>query len=129
MNRIRGSRLTFLAVIVLIPLVLVACQDCNQCENFCWELCPMCAPFFGHPIFCPLCIIFAYKPCWNIFCDRFPGCDDSEPSSADCTDNPNECAVSSEYYQAAIQFCEDYPEECQEAFDSWVESLDEEAIE
>jgi hypothetical protein len=34
----------------------------------------------------------------------------------------------SENYQAAIQLCEEYPEECQEAFDAWVESLEKEAI-
>jgi len=28
---------------------------------------------------------------------------------------------------AAIEYCEEDPEECQEYFDSWVESLDEES--
>ncbi len=43
--------------------------------------------------------------------------------SLECTEDPDECAATFEYYQdAAIEFCEEYPEQCQEAFDAWAEA-------
>jgi hypothetical protein len=46
-----------------------------------------------------------------------------------CEKNPDECTATFEYYQnASIPFCEEYPEACQQAFDSWAESFEEEAI-
>jgi hypothetical protein len=37
----------------------------------------------------------------------------------------DECAATFEQLQmSAAQFCDEYPEECQKAFDAWVESVD-----
>jgi len=44
---------------------------------------------------------------------------------AACEENPDECAATFEQLQlAAIEFGEEYPEECQQALDTWVESLE-----
>jgi hypothetical protein len=43
-----------------------------------------------------------------------------------CEENPEACAATWEHIQIeAIQFCEQYPEECQEAFEAYVESFGE----
>jgi hypothetical protein len=63
-------------------------------------------------------IICAYTACLYPFLDK------------EGAGNPDECAATFEQLQLeAIQFCEAYPEECQEYFDSYVESLDTEARE
>jgi hypothetical protein len=47
-----------------------------------------------------------------------------------CEGTPGECIATWEHYQdAAIQYCEEYPEECQQYLDAWVESLDTDAEE
>ena len=123
MNRIRRSGLVCLAVFLLIPMLLVGCV--NSYEECCDVLTNFCAGFFDfHPpvgqYIGTACLLWGIVWCDVTF--RFT-------TSQERTDNPDECAASFEQLQlAAIQFCEKYPEECQQAFDSLVESLDEEAI-
>jgi len=50
--------------------------------------------------------------------------------STECLETPEECAAMYTYYQQEVaQLCEEYPEECQQAFDSWLEASDAEAEE
>jgi len=119
MNRIIRSRLTGIAVVLLL-VVLSGCQQLCFSE-ICVPVCVMLMPpDFNHPfdpwIFLGGCCLGCAGLCREVFPLFF-------------TDNSAECAATFEYYQdAAIQLCQEYPEECQEYFDAWVASLDEEAI-
>ena len=70
----------------------------------------------------PLCVFtfaacFALGGCWLLPAEY-------------CAEDPEDCAVMYAYYQQEVaQLCEEYSEECQEAFDTWVQSLDEEDTE
>lgn len=117
MNRTRRSRLIAIAVVLIIPLVLMGCRDYEECAFGCIDLC---GPLFGLGCMavCPMWCANFY-PFWYPF----------GPSQA-CTESPDECATTFEQMQmSAIEFCEEYPVECQQAFDTWVESLEEEAEE
>jgi len=42
-----------------------------------------------------------------------------------CEEDPDECVATYERFQlAAIDRCEEYPEECRQAFAAWVASMD-----
>jgi len=96
------SRLACLAVVLLVPVLYVGCGDeeYSRCVIEC---------FFQH-FHLDLCF-FVCNPNTTIV--------DSEMSAEDI-----------EYYQEQLSnYCEEHPEECQQAFDMWVEAFDEEAIE
>jgi hypothetical protein len=118
MNPMNRLGLSGIAVVLLLPLVLTGC--CEVCA-VCIGLCQIGCLFDGH----------CTGPC-NIMCLYTPACLGciAPYLSQGCTENPDECAATVEQLQTtAIQFCDQYPEECQQAFDSWVESLEEEEIE
>jgi len=116
MNRMIRSRLSCLAVVLLIPVVLCGCEEVIV------GLCGLiCSPF---PIFAPgpgtVFFLFCVMDCLGIV--------QATEDSQMCLENPDECAATYEQLQlAAIDFCEEYPEECQQAFDAWVKSPDTEA--
>ena len=127
MNRIRRSRLSAIAVVLLIPMILIGCnsEECAKtvtgvCVLACAGPCIVGTLDYGYPI--PhLCILGCVALCYNTLSGVC-----ALPYLA-CTEDPDECAATWEQMQTTvIQFCEDYPEECQQAFDTWVESLDEE---
>jgi len=115
MNRMRRSRLlSGIVVVMFLPVILTGC--CEVCPGECGDICT--------PLFWVLPLYFiCFDSCMSFFC---PQCENPW-SSFDCTENPNGCAPTLEQMQiAAIEFCNDHPQECQQAFDAWVESLDEE---
>ena len=117
MNRTRSFRLTCLAVVLLLAVVFSGCTDCDGCLRFAGIFCP---PEILGVLAFP-CILFAAIA----LC---PGC--YGLPTPKCINNPDECAATYEQMQlTAIELCEEYPEECQEYFDSWVESFEEEAEE
>jgi hypothetical protein len=108
MNRVVRSRLSGIAVLLITPLVLIGCMNCDICSTFCYEVCP--------DVGCMLI-------CGFTLCGHCAG------APQGCTENADECAATSEYYQAAIQFCEEYPEDCARILDALVGSLDTDAEE
>jgi len=67
-------------------------------------------------------------PCLSI-CNDMHDCR-FQTIAAAFTETPDECAATFEQLQTtAIEFCEKYPEECQQAFDTWLEASDTEAEE
>ena len=121
MNRMIRSRLSSIAVVLIVSTALVGC--CELCGVTCyvltlgivWPLLYICACAL-----CPVCVA-DISPCYS---------DISAAMSQLCEEYPDQCAATFEYYQnASIPFCEEYPETCQQAFDAWVESLEEEEIE
>ena len=139
MNRIMRSRLGRLLLLLLVPVVLAGwtCPGSGCCEE-----CPLsmvmvvacvvpCVPlasifYCGHEDHPMACIGNIYMQfswvCIFVCASLF--------AWLPCTENPDEYTATFEQFQlAAIQFCEEYPEECQEAFDTWAESLDTEAEE
>ena len=111
MNRIIRSRLSCLAVLLLAPLALFACTNCDDCVGACYGVC---FPALINPLVYLMCV----GTCAGEFCTY--ACDFTE------LQQDSKYTPAFEYYQAAIEFCEEYPEECQQAFDAWVESMDEE---
>ncbi len=115
MNRMRKSRLGVIAVVLLVPTILMGCNQYG-CAALCglFVYLPCNEQGLG-----PLCVFmfaacFALGGCWLLPAEY-------------CGEDPEECAAMYEQFQiAGIEFCEEHPEECQEAFDTWVESLDEE---
>ena len=113
MNRIIRSRLSRIAVLVAVSMAVVGCMDCNTCIE------DICLPTL---IFVQYCIAILCPKCIQ----GLDGSDCSAATSQICEDNPNECTATWEQMQlSAIQFCGENPGECQEAFDVWVESLEE----
>ena len=111
MNRTRRSRLSSIAVLVIVSMAVVGCNNCDVCFSFCG--------LFGFGFF-PFCLSFLCPVCLSSDC--------SAAISEFCEDNPDECAGKWEqFHLAAIEFCQEYPQECQEVFDAWVGALDEEA--
>lgn len=120
MNHTTRSMLGCLGLVLLLPLLLTAC-NCTPCERKCDYWCEP-HPIPGMELLCiqdcvlrkcPLCVLLDYLGL-----------------SQACEENPDECVATFGYYQdAVIQICEEYPEECQQAFDSWVESVDTDAKE
>jgi hypothetical protein len=114
MNRMIRSRLSGVSVVVLLALLFAGCGD------VCLVVC-MPSVVIGcfnlleeNLLFLPLCAGAALLSCSTL-------CGVELPMS--CSENPDECAATYEQLQlAAIQFCEEYPEECQEAFDAWTEA-------
>ncbi len=104
MTRITKSRLTGIAVVLLLPLVLGSCSTCEECIQAMEDSAELFCPPGSDPN-CPI----GYAIFWTLLC--LPVCVGYSPTS-DC--NPPEIA----------QSCIDNPEECQEYFDAWVESLD-----
>jgi len=118
MNRMTKSQLTGVVVVLLLANSLLGCT-CNQCLIGCTDFCLG----LDDPSSAQNCIF----PCVFVWCPI--ACTGTEANQT-CTDNSDERAAMYEYYQdAAIQICEEYPEECQEAFDTYIESLDEEDTE
>ena len=113
MNRMIRSRLSGVSVVLLLALVLAGCGD--VCLVVCMpSLVIGCFNLLDENLlFLPLCAGAALLSCSTL-------CGVELPMS--CAENPDECAATYEQLQlAAIQFCEEYPEECQEAFDAWAE--------
>jgi hypothetical protein len=112
MHRKIESRLGSIAVVLIAFMVIIGCTPCTECWDECLYICDFDVDPFGLEstclvncpiLLCPLCYI-----------------------SPTCTENPDECAATFGQFQlAAIEFCEQYPEQCQQAFDTWVESMDE----
>ena len=121
MNGMIWSRLSLVAVLSVIVLVLAGCQQIclymvpTVCFGVCGLAVPDLASLFG--LSCLLvCLAGGASNCGGM-------------ASQACADDPDECAATLEQMQsAAIQFCGEYPEECQEAFETWVDSLEEEVI-
>lgn len=127
MNRMITSRLSGIAVVLLIPIILLGCNE-ETCINAVFGVCGLgCSLPCGYaslfiPDFFPACAVMC-----GFFCyfDLVESC-----YSLNCTGDPDECAATFEQLQLeAIRFCEEYPDECQQAFDAWVEPLDTEAME
>jgi hypothetical protein len=118
MNRISRSGFSAIAIILTAPLGLMGCLDCDRCNYVCYESC-LDTGLLPLMVFCQ---VFAGR-CMYLLC---PSC--ILATSQDCENDPDKCTAMSENYQAAIQLCNEYPEECQQAFDAWVESLEKEAI-
>ena len=128
MNRILRSRLSIIAYVLLIPIILLGC-DPESCREAAIAVCTIgCTPPCGlasliDPFLYFWCMLACGVVClspWAEVC----------PSSLACAENPEQCAASFEQLQlAAIEFCDEHPEECQQAFDAWVASLDEEDTE
>jgi len=98
MNRIGRSRLTCLAIVLLISFPLSACMDCTLCGYWCLLEClPQIEEW---PTFYETC----FTPCqreWCFHCNP----DEILQGTAD------ECSATFDQMQlAAIQFCEEYPE-------------------
>jgi hypothetical protein len=106
MNRVMRSKSIGLVAILIPSLFVVGCNPCQQCilawmtqQNMDFLEALFVCTFFGG------------------------GC---LPET--WVQTPDECSATLEQPQdAAMQFCGTYPEECREAFDVWVESLDTEA--
>jgi len=106
-------------MILLFGLVLVGCTE-GELQKLCFEMCGgVCLPlvFIGGPYFWAAC----WSECDMEYCGGFYHY---------CLENPYDpnCATFYDSQIAATQLCEEYPEECQEAFESYVESFEEEAI-
>jgi len=105
MNRILRPRLIIIAALLITPLVLVGCLTCDECVNLFERLClPLLDEGNIGFFYCMFGLEF-------FFCFDCP----EGTSTAEC--NSTEI----------VQSCIDDPEQCQEAFDAWVESFDEEA--
>ena len=116
MNRMRRSRLSCIAVLLIVSMAIVGCANCELCIGYCAYT------------FVPVCIIPPFSIACMVWCAQAlcPHCIGTG-AYQDCAETPDECTATVEQLQTtAIQFCEEYPEECQEYFDAWVESLDEE---
>jgi len=114
MNRIIRSRLGIIAVILILPMALVGCNNCGVCSI----VIPLLAwgnivfALFWGMLLCPHCVSSADLTAISEFCEE----------------NPDECVATWEQMQTvAIEYCETNPEECQQAFDIWVEGIEEEA--
>ena len=109
MNRMIRSRLSCIAVLLLLPMVFVSCgMPCDECmealESFCRLFYEVEADFSY------FCMVMRPYICYPTGCEDYPA----------------ECAANWEQMQTiAIQFCEAHPQECQQAFYSWVASLEE----
>ena len=145
MNRVIRSRLTGIAVILIIPLFFTGCINCKTCELcFYSGMIPClvaCAPVYPYPpltFICPIGCTFGYIAFVCAACvDMLDECSGEwEPwlkmqmaSIEFCKETPDEFASTYEQFQlAATEYCEEHPEKCQEAFDTWLESFDEEAM-
>jgi len=117
MNRMIRTRLSGIAVLLVVPLIPMGCLTCEDCTTFCDDLCYDVPPFPG--------LLICNMPCMFVMCWSTCASVYQSEESQVCLENPEECAAMSEYYQAAARFCEAYPEECQEYFDAWVESMEE----
>jgi hypothetical protein len=114
MNRMIRSRLSGVSVVLLLALLLAGCG------GVCLVVC-MPSVVIGcfnaleeNLLFLPLCAGVAAWGCSSVCGVEFP---------LSYNENPDECAATWEQMQfAAIEFCEEYPDECQEAFDSWTEA-------
>ncbi len=115
MNRLR---LSGIAVVLLIPIFLLGCdqETCNKvvfggCALGCTPACGLLSLFYPFS----MCMLVCGSYCFVLAESCY---------SLNCTGDPDECAATFEQLQLeAIQFCEAYPEECQQVFDSWVESF------
>jgi hypothetical protein len=123
MNRMIGARLSVIAVLLIVPLALMGCRICWKCQNECNEnLCPRICPddwWCWWP-----CTIVCFETLCALPCAL-------TKASQYCAEDPDdECVATWEEMQlAAIEFCEEYPAECQQAFDSWLEASDPEGEE
>jgi hypothetical protein len=116
MNRIIGPRLSILADVLFLPVILMGCgNNCDLCMLPC-TLCVLLPPYYN-----AICLFW----CFDAHCPNCP----NPFGTTDCADNPDGCVATFEQMElTASQFCEQYPEECQQAFDAWVESFDEEDL-
>lgn len=108
MNRMVRSRLGAFGVVLLLTIALGGCCQ-MECLDYLW------AP--------------------PLFADCLARCEGAFPSSStgfmqSCSETPEGCCAMFEYYQdKAIEVCGAHPEECQQYFVAWVESLDKEKLE
>ena len=121
MNRMIRSRLSGVSVVLLLALVLAGCG--SVCQVVCMPPSVItCFNLFGGNLLSlPLCVGAALWACSSVCGVEF---------DLACTENPDDCTATFEQLQlAGIQYCEEYPEECDQFFDSWVESFDTDAEE
>jgi hypothetical protein len=121
MDRMIRSRLSGFSIVLILALVLVGCGD--VCLVVCMpSLVIGCFNLFQENLLSlPLCAGASLLTCSTVCGVDF---------SSSCAEDPDQCFATYEQLQlAAIEFCEEYPEACQQAFDTWVESLDAEAEE
>jgi len=105
MNRIIRSRVRGLVIVLLLSLFLMGCDQCSQCMFICMIL-PPTTDFVSCLFVCTFMTPYCRPENWMQTLD--------------------ECAATFEQMQtAAIEYCEASPEQCQEYFDSWVETLEE----
>ena len=134
MNRILRSRLSIIAVLLVVPLIFSGCVEfCVGCASACLLASAIgCTFLYG---FCtPVCIVAVCPICADILlCEYAPYycpelLEQSQMAATPfCAEDPEECTATFEQFElAAIQFCEEYPEECQQAFDAYLESSEEE---
>ena len=69
MNRIITSRLSGIAVVLILPLVFVGCLDCDTCMRMVFERCP-CPPGTLEWYECMLFISIVL--CNNVICEEQP---------------------------------------------------------
>ena len=115
MNRIIRSRLSGIAVLLIVSMAVVGC-------NATCDICHLTCGLVGNIIIAYICILVSCPECLS------PA--DPAAISQFCEENPDECTATFEQIQtAAIQFCEASPQECNDLFDSWVELFDTDAEE
>jgi hypothetical protein len=119
MNRIIRSRVSGIAVLLIVSMAIVGCANCDLCAGYCvYTFVPVCI--------IPPFTIFCIVGCMQALCPHCIG----TGAYQDCAEDPDECASSFEQLQTtAIEFCEEYPEECQQYMDAWLEASDTEAEE
>lgn len=114
MNSMIKSRSISIVVLLIVSMALVGC--CETCGGTCLVL------TLGFTPLTAVCVCALCPACFPWICPS----DGQVDISQLCEEYPDQWAVAFEYYQnASIPFCEEYPEACQEAFDAWVESLEE----
>jgi hypothetical protein len=117
MNVMNRSQLA--GVVLLVPLVLIGCMDCESCYDHCWDSCSV---WWEIPMGFPVCLVM----CANTLCIHCA----LTPAFQDCTGNSDECAAAFEQMQAtADSFCAEYPETCQGFLEGYVDSLETDAEE
>ena len=126
MNRIITSRLSCLSLLLLAPMVVVGCTNCEECWDGCFAFCT--GPCGDDPIggdcnvqggmFTVLCLAFVCQQnvCHSMCCQEFP-------------DVPTLCPNLSGSQTEFLQACEEYHEveECTEVFDFVAQSIDTDA--
>ena len=106
MNQLIRARVGCIAVLLIVSMILCGCSP---------EVCGiLCSPFLLDPGAGAIMWFLCFLRC----------------TGAIRVENSDLCSATWEQMQlAAIEICEEYPEECQQAFDAYLESLEEEETE